>query len=181
MTQYAYFDHSAPAPAKVNGWYDTGEFPYLALPSSVDLLPLTPTQWADAQANPNGWAVSSGTLVAYTPPAPVLTLAQQAQVALGAGVAVTSTGTPALNGTYPIDPLTQGRIASVSTYILVNGKFPGSATTYAWVDVAGAAHVFPSTAAFQAFATAIADHVSILEQIVFTGTGTLPVATVAIA
>lgn len=108
-------------------------------------------------------------------------LVTQAQAALVAGVSVTSTGTPAINGTYDISPASQGRLAAVSTYILVNSKFPGGVTSYGWVDTSGVPHVFPSTALFQAFATAIADRVSVLEQIARLGVGTIPTAAVGIA
>ena len=66
MTQYAYFNSATAAPSPVLGWYDTVEFTYANLPVSGDLLEVTAGQWA---ARMSGlWAVSSGTLVAYTPP-----------------------------------------------------------------------------------------------------------------
>ncbi|MDD2706100.1 MAG: hypothetical protein PHU07_12320 [Acidocella sp.] len=44
---------------------------------------VTDDQYASRMQNPTGWAVRDGTdLVAYTPPAPSLTLAQQAQAGL---------------------------------------------------------------------------------------------------
>lgn len=56
------------------------------------------------------------TLVAGTAPvvAPVLTLVQQAANLIAAGLAITSTGTPALNGTYNVQsgvPFDQEQIA----------------------------------------------------------------------
>jgi hypothetical protein len=80
MTQYAYFNSAVSAPSPVLGWYDTGAFTYTNLPASTDLLVLTSAQWT---ARLNGlWAVSNGTLIAFTPPAP--SLASQAQAALTA-------------------------------------------------------------------------------------------------
>lgn len=111
----------------------------------------------------------------------VVPLVQRAVEALFAGVAVTSAGTPALNGTYSMDPAALNRMAGTSIYIAVNGKFPGGVTTYTWVDTGGTPHVFPSTAVAQAFFTAIADRASVLEQIVATGAGTMPSGGVAIA
>ena len=181
MPQFAQFDHTVAAPAPVIGWYDTDALNYGNLPVSANLLSVTAAQWWARLANPSGWAVSGGALVPYTAPVQPATLAQQATAALSAGAAVTSAGTPALTGTYDISAVAQGRMAAVSVYILVNSKFPGGATSYAWMDTAGAPHVFPNTAAFQAFATAIADHVSVLIQIIATGAGTLPPATVSIA
>lgn len=138
-----------------------------------------PLVWIDiSSASPApapGWSYSGGT---FTAPAasPAPTLVQQAQAALFAGVAITSTGTPALNGTYAVDSITQHKIAAVSVYILVNSKFPGGASSYAWPDVSGALHNFPSTAEWQSFATAVADYVAELDLIIVTGTGSLPAA-----
>ena len=76
MTQfYAHFDSTVTAPSPVIGWYDTGLYAY-SLPATNDLLALTSAQWATRLSGL--WAVSAGALVAYTPPAPTLTLAQQA-------------------------------------------------------------------------------------------------------
>lgn len=80
------------------------------------------------------------------------------EAALANGVVVTSTGTPALNGTYAIDPISQGQLNAVVTYILLNGSFPGGNVTMPWTDASGAVHVFPSVTAFKGFATAYADY-----------------------
>jgi hypothetical protein len=148
------------------------------MPAASDLLELTPAQWAARMTGQ--WAVSNGALVPYTPPAPVLTLAQQAAAALYAGITITSTGTPALNGVYSCDKQAQSNIQAVQIYIQANGKFPGSSGTYPWLDKSGAPHVFPSVAEFTAFATAIADYVADCQMIVYTGAGTLPAPTATI-
>jgi hypothetical protein len=83
-----------------------------------------------------GWtATLSGTTYTFAapPPPPAPTLAQQAQAALTAGIAITSTSTPALNGTYAIDVGSQMKINSVALFVAVNQKFPGGATTYPWL------------------------------------------------
>ena len=98
-----------------------------------------------------------------------------------AGLTVNSTSEPAINGTYAIDPATQGKIAAVEVYIMKAGTFPGGVSTYPWSDTSGTIHTFPNTATFQAWATAIADHVSAIDTIIATGTGSLPAATVTIA
>ena len=88
MPQYAFFDATVAAPSPVIGWYDTKVLHYPNLPAAANLLPVTPDQWA---ARLSGlWAVSAGTLVPYTPPAPVLTAAQQAQALLDGGLTITS-------------------------------------------------------------------------------------------
>jgi hypothetical protein len=77
-------------------------------------------------------------------------------------VSVVSTGTPALNGDYGIDPATQQKAMGIALYISVNGRFPAGQTTLPWPDVNGTPHVFETTAQFQSFATAIGDYVTAL-------------------
>jgi hypothetical protein len=73
---------------------------------------------------------------------------------------ITSVGTPAINGTYAIDTGSQAIITSVAVYIAVNAKFPAGVSTLPYPDVTGTPHVFPTTASFMAFATAVADYVT---------------------
>ncbi len=115
------------------------------------------------------------------PAPPTPTLAQQAQTQLGQGLAVSSTSDPAFAASYAIDSNSQGKIGAVSTYILVNSKFPGGLATYPWLDMTGTAHVFASTTMFQDFATQVADYVAALDMIIATNTGTLPDPTAVIA
>ncbi|MDE2472656.1 MAG: hypothetical protein KGL35_29010 [Bradyrhizobium sp.] len=92
--------------------------------------------------------------------------AQQAQqtyaAALVAGLTITSTNTPALNGTYAIDPQTQTNITAEQVYIATRSTFTNGQSTKAWPDKAGAFHKFPSTAAFTAFAVAVAQYIDVL-------------------
>lgn len=159
MPQYAYFDSSAPAPAPVTGWYDTDFVTYPNLPAAADLLAVTAAQWDAHMANPAGWAVSNGALVAYTPPVPTPTLAQQAAALLGAGLAITSTSTSALDATYAITSTSQQHIQAEVTAILLNNTFADGTTSLAWLDAAGTSHTF-DVAQFKAFATAVAAFVS---------------------
>jgi hypothetical protein len=107
----------------------------------------------------------------------------QAQNAISAGLTVTSTSTPAIDGTFPVDQATQTKISSVETFIERNGVFPGSAgTSLAWFDITGTPHVFPSTTVFSAFATAVANYVADLDLYGASAPGaTLPPASVTIA
>ena len=123
----------------------------------VDVTTVTPAP------QPNWTAVETGgTWTFAAPVVPVPTNAQLAQAAydaaVAAGVQVTSTGTPALNGTYALDQTTLGRITAEQVYIATAGKFTNGSTTRAWLDAAGAPHTFPSTAAFTAFAEAVAQY-----------------------
>ena len=49
--------------------------------------------------------------------------------ALGAGCPISSTGTPALDGTYAIDQAIQGAITSEHVYIATTGKFTNGQDT----------------------------------------------------
>jgi hypothetical protein len=132
-----------------------------------------------------GWTATLGTggtwAFAAPPAPPAPTLAQQAQAALLSGLAITSTSTPTLNGTYAIDVASQQKINSVALFVAVNQNFPGGTTSYPWLDMSGTAHTFPSIAEFDAFATAVANYVAQLDMIIVTNTGTLPASTVTIA
>lgn len=126
-----------------------------------------------------GWAWNGSVFLAPPEPAPP-TPGELAEAAVMAGYEISSNSWPVIDGIYAIDPIAQGRIAAVSNYILVNGKFPGGTATYPWLDISKTAHTFPSTAAFQAWATAIADYVAVLDMIVATGEGELPAASITI-
>ncbi|MDB5777622.1 MAG: hypothetical protein JWP38_3755 [Herbaspirillum sp.] len=108
--------------------------------------------------------------------------AAAAQAALTAGLAVTSTGTPAISGTYPLDALTQQEITSVIVFIQINGDFPGGTSTYPWDDISGTPRNFPNIAVFDEWATAIANYVAAIK---LYGAGTpgsaLPAASITIA
>lgn len=183
MTQYVSYDPSKPDPKPIIGWWDTSFANYPNLPPASDLLEVTPAQWTQhiADLRLSSFTIQAGALVYAVVPPPAPTLAQQAQAALLAGVQVTSTSTPALNGTYNIDVSAQAKIAATSAYILRNGSFYKGQTTLPWVDAAGAPHVFPSTTIFQDFATAVGDYVYELDMIVTSGTGTLPSSSITIA
>ena len=83
-----------------------------------------------------------------------------AAAALAAGLAITSTGTPALNATYATDTEARDEIASIELYIAEYGTFPGGATSLAYPDITGTMHTFPTVGAFAPFAKAIADYVA---------------------
>jgi len=87
---------------------------------------------------------------------------QSYAAALAAGCQIVSTSTPALNGTYALDPQPLSNVTSEQVYIATTGKFTNGQTTRAWADAGGAFHVFPSTAVFTAFAEAIAQYVDSL-------------------
>lgn len=103
------------------------------------------------------WTYAGGT---FAPPvvAPP-TLAQQAAELLIAGLAITSTSTAALDGTYAATVSAQQQIAAEVTSILLNDTFADGTSTIEWLDTTGAAHAF-TVAQFKTLATAIAAFVS---------------------
>lgn len=182
MPQFAQFDHTGAAPAPVTGWYDTDALVYANLPPSAGLLAVTAAQWSAHMANPSGWAVNAGALVAFTAPAPVPTLAQQAAMAAAAGCQIVSTGTPALNGTYSCAPAAQQNMSSLYNLIQRAGgaAFPAGLTALPFPDAAGGVHIFPTVTDFLAFETAVGGYVLALGLMRVTGTGTLPAQPVTI-
>jgi hypothetical protein len=181
MPKYAQYDPSVVAPAPVIGWYDTDILQYPNLPAASDLLELSEVQWEGRTAGPSCWAVSAGDLVAYTPPVPPLTLAQQAAVLIAGGLTITSGGTPALNGTYAADPQTVSYINSELNAIMLNGTFADGAATVEWPDAAGALHTF-NVVEFKALASALGAFVAGIRKCVIGVSGAaLPPAGAAIA
>lgn len=137
--------------------------------------------WIECDGTPGvapGWTYSKGTFSA--PAAPKPTLAQKAQAMLSAGCQIASTGTPALNGTYAVDSLSQMHVVAVETSIAAGKGLPGGASTVTWPDVTGAPHSFTATN-FSNFAAALRDYVSALSAIAATDSGTLPAQPMTIA
>lgn len=114
--------------------------------------------------------------------------AQQAQATFDAliagGITLTSTGTPALNGTYSTHSVAQANISAIQIGIGSGMGLPGGSATFAYLDSAGGQHQF-SAANFTAFAIAVRDFVYhsliALATIEGGGTATFPLNTVTIA
>ncbi|HVJ53440.1 MAG TPA: hypothetical protein VM689_13315 [Aliidongia sp.] len=135
----------------------------------------------DATVQP-GWAYTAPATFTAPPAPPPPSLVDQANAALAVGCQIVSTGTPALSGTYPCDMTAQQRLAGNAIFVQINGKFPGSdPSQIAWIDMAGDAHVFTSTATFLTFASAIASYVAQLDEVIFGQVQTLPAQPVTIA
>ena len=123
---------------------------------------------------------ASGNPVNAPRPAPVLTLAQQATVLLGAGLTITSASMPAINGLYAVDSAAQAHIQVETMAILLNGTFADGSTFLAWPDMIGAVHTFPSVAAFKVFANVVSAYVAALFKVGNGTSTTLPSATATI-
>lgn len=109
--------------------------------------------------------------LAFLHPAP--TPAINATAALAAGLMVSSTATPTLNGTYAVDPLTQMDIIAIETSLNAGKGFPGGATTFNYADMSGAMHSFAETD-FTNFAAAVRDYVYALKSVIAGASTALP-------
>jgi hypothetical protein len=177
--KYAQYN-PALSPARVIGWYDTGARHYPNLPPAGELLAVSDAQWTARLSNPSGWAVQAGALVPYAPPPVTPTLAQLAMAALAAGLTITSTGTPSLNGTYACDPLTQSHIQAEMLSVSVTGTFADGTSAVQWPDMSGTLHTF-SIDEFKAWAIAIGGYIAALAKCVNGASSTLPPATKVIS
>jgi hypothetical protein len=144
MPQYAQFDPAVAYPSPVIGWFDTDAINYPTLPDPAGMLVLTQEQW-DGRVT-GLWAVSAGALVAFVPPPPVLSPEQQAAdelaARIGNGIAITSTGTPALNATYALDSDTMDQIGSVARDFGSGLGLPGDIETFTYPDATGVPRTF---------------------------------------
>jgi len=97
--------------------------------------------------------------------APAPTLAQQSATMLAtkmiAGIVLTSTSTPALNGTYALDDVSQGQIYQIGLYANQFGVFPSGGSTLEYPDASGTPHNF-TVVEFVAFLKAVSALVSAL-------------------
>jgi hypothetical protein len=110
--------------------------------------------------------------------------AQVVPALMVAGVSVTSTGTPALNATYALDPGSQAQITSISTGVAAGKGLPGGGGTFNWPTTAGALVAFTSVN-FLNFATAVEGFIYNFNQALITltagGVATLPSTSLTIA
>jgi len=94
-------------------------------------------------------------------------------------VTITSTGTPSLSGTYPIDHDTLSTLNGEASYIAINSAFSSGTSTLPWPDTSGVLHTFSSTAEFIAFASAVTKYVTQATMAIQTS-GTMPSSPVTI-
>ena len=162
-------------------FYDSEDSPVPADVTSV--LEITDQQWQTCISN-QGWMVVNGALTAPVPLSEAeltaQTLVQSAQAALSAGIAITSSATPALNSTYAIDQLSQMDIIAIETSLNAGKGFPGGATTFNYPDTSGVLHTF-SESNFTDFAAAVRDNVYALRSVIAGASATLPSSTAEIS
>lgn len=93
-----------------------------------------------------------------------LSLDQKISNAFASGLQITSTSTPALNGAYAVDALSQADIVAIETSINAGKGFPGGTPTFNYPDISGKMREFSQTQ-FTAFASAIRDYVYALKSV----------------
>lgn len=137
----------------------------------------------DATTYPNQAAIDSTDVRYQAFVNPASTPAGKAAAAMAEGLTIACTSTPAINGVYAVDQDAQMRINAIETAILKNGAFPGSnGSQMAYPKIDGALVVFPSTALFSEFATAVANYVADLDLYAVGASGaSLPSPSVTIA
>ncbi len=89
--------------------------------------------------------------------------AQAAAAAVAAGMQLASASTPALNGTYAIDPASKTNIDGIYSSIKNGDGLPGGGATFNYPDIGGTLHAFNATT-FPAFAKAVRDFLYALSQ-----------------
>src|SRR5689334_13955906 len=87
------------------------------------------------------WIEAGGTPDAEPPLSPATVL----DVALRAGIQIASTGTPALDGTYSLDPVSRANIAAIYAGIKGGDGLPGGGASFVYTDPLGS-HTFTATA-----------------------------------
>lgn len=134
------------------------QFPAHPSLSWIDVTNVTPKPLV-------GYAVS-GTPGAWTftapPPPPVVALTPAQQMLanysafITAGLTVTSTGTPSLNGVFPLDQASIDDVVAEQQYVSMTGNFTNGGTVMqAWGHADGSVVLFAAEAQFTAYAKAV--------------------------
>lgn len=161
-------------------YYDSVDSP---VPNGVEAIEISDTQW-QACITSSGWTIVQEKLVAPVPPTDAQvaeqTLIQSAYAAMLAGLKIASSSSPALNGTYAVDQLSQMDIIAIETSLSAGKGFPGGVATFSYLDVTGTMRPF-SESNFMNFAAAVRDYVYALKSVTAGVLTTLPASSVMIA
>lgn len=111
-----------------------------------------PFSWDDAgdivfgaAMTPEQTAAVAAVYAAHNPDAiPALTPDQVLAEKIAAGIAITCTGTPALNATYALDATTMDQIGSVARDAASGLGLPGGAASFTYPDASGQPRTFTS-------------------------------------
>lgn len=138
MPRFAQIDRSQTPPIVI-GFYDTDLIDYPNLPPTADLVELSTADWDNRMAETR-WIVVNGALVSAPPLPP--TASQLLTEKIAAGIAITSTATPALNATYALDATALSQIQSAALDAASGLGLPGGSATFTHPDAAGQPHDF---------------------------------------
>jgi hypothetical protein len=129
--------------------------------------------WSSAQlayvpitdATYTAWLAAGNLATNIGSPAELIQVMQQQVVPLlqASGIAIISTSTPSLSGTYAIDPASLANLTALSTGIAAGKPLPGGGTSFNYADLAGVQHAF-TAAAFLNLAAAIETYVYDFDQ-----------------
>lgn len=122
--------------------------------------------------------VTDSRYLAFINPTP--TVAHQAAMLLSTGLSIVSTSTPAINGTYAVDQLSQMDVIAVETSLSAGKGFPGGVTTFNYPDAAGTMHAFSETN-FTNLAAAVRDFVYGCKSVIAAASTVLPASSTTIA
>jgi hypothetical protein len=106
------------------------------------------------------WAAYIGWLAVPNTPSPARAAPPPS---LPPTVAVVSTGTPSLSGTYLIGSEQTGDMTGVILGLVVNGTFPNGGTSYGWPDAGSTLHTF-TISQFKAFSSGVLAYVAAWKQ-----------------
>lgn len=113
-----------------------------------------------------------------------LTQSQELDALEAAGLAITSTGTSSLNGTYSVGPAAQSNLMGLLLGFSLRGVFPGGGSSFAYQDAAGTPHTMTQPE-MQAVGAAVEDFVAEIAAaratIAAGGSPTIPPGTATIA
>lgn len=129
------------------------------LPSNA-VGPITETQWAAWVNSPMGYYWNGSVVMTYAASAQSPT----GYSTMAAGCTVHSTGTPAINATYPCDRQTLNNLVNQLAYVTAKSQFPASLAALTIADITAAVHVFGSTTLFTNFVEALISFVTQCQQ-----------------
>jgi hypothetical protein len=135
MPKYAQVDGGL-----VVAFYDTDRDEYPNLPPLDALTVLSEDDW-DLRATGSRWTIADGRLVA-APMSLELAASAALQQRLALGLTVTSTGNPAISGTYALDATTLDQVGAVARDFGSGLGLPGGGGAFYYPDKSALLHAF---------------------------------------
>jgi hypothetical protein len=150
-------------------------------PDAIAITDTVYNEMISSQASGNSWVSDqNGNPLIVTRPVVTLTLAQITLQQMMIGLNFVSTSTPALNGLYPTDDLTQTHLQAEVVSILLNSTFADGTNSIIWLDTSNNPHTF-NVDQFKLLASAIGTFVSLSIKTANGLYNTLPSNTITVA